>query len=157
VSRGTPMISPILKWNHDDDHFVPYFDSFSNYSTRNLVLNLNDKNLEFMKGHVIGNRVLFPAAGWIFHVWETYAMMLGESYVKLNVVIDDIKFLRATKLIENQDNHVTIAIHRGNRFIFIDGITVTKMLLSLQVLEGSKYLKVNQSYAKGRSKLWMKF
>lgn len=113
VSRGTPMISPIVKWNHEDDHFVPYFNTFSQYSSRNLVINLSDKNFEFMKGHVIGDRVLFPAAGWIFYVWQTFAMMLGEVMEKLKVVIDNIEFLKAIALVENRDIHVKIAIHRG--------------------------------------------
>lgn len=107
------MIAPVLKWNHDDDHFVPYFDTFSHYGRRTLIVNLNDKNFEFMKGHAIGNQVLFPAAGWIFYVWETFAMMIGEPFEKLNIVIEEVKFVRATPLGENRDIHVTIAIHRG--------------------------------------------
>jgi fatty acid synthase, animal type len=116
VSRGTSMISPILKWNHDDDHFVPYFDTFSHFGRRNLIINLSDKNFEFMKGHVVGNQVLFPAAGWIFYVWETFAMMIGEPFEKLSVQIDNFKFIRATPLIENRDIHVVIAIYRGEVF-----------------------------------------
>jgi fatty acid synthase, animal type len=114
VSRGTPMISPTIKWNHEQDHFVPYFDCLSRYSRRNIIINLSDKKFEFMKGHVIGGQVLFPAAGWIYYVWETFAMMLGEPLEKVKVVIEDIKFQRATSLIENHDIVATIAIHRGN-------------------------------------------
>ena len=107
------MIAPVLKWNHEADHFVPYFDPTFQFSRRNMTINLNDKNFEFMKGHMIGGRVLFPAAGWIFYVWETFAMMLGKSFEKLKVVIHDIKFLQTTVLSKNNDINITISIHRS--------------------------------------------
>lgn len=116
VSRGTPMISPLVKWNHEVNHFVPYFDTKARHSRRSLIINLSDKKFEFMRGHVVGGRTLFPGAGWIYYVWETFAMMLGEQMDKLKVVFEDVKFQRALALIENHDNIVTIAIHDGNFF-----------------------------------------
>lgn len=126
VSRGTRMISPILKWNHEANHFVPYFDSQSRYGKRSLIINLSDKKFEFMKGHVVGGRVLFPAAGWIYYVWETFTMMLGEPLDKIKVVIEDVKFLRATALIENHDIIVNITVQRG-QFLAITIIFFIKL------------------------------
>lgn len=113
VSRGTPMIAPFLKWNHDIDHFVPYLNTFIEFSRRNLTINLSDKKFEFIAGHVIDHKVLFPASGWITYVWETYAMMLGKPQSSLSVEMHNVKFLRATVLTSNLDVHVTIVIHRG--------------------------------------------
>lgn len=115
VSRGTPMISPTIKWNHETNHFVAYFDSKARYSRRNLIINLSDPKFEFMKGHVVGGRTLFPGAGWIYYVWETFAMMLGEHLEKLKVIFDEVKFQRALTLIENHDIIVTITIHSGKK------------------------------------------
>jgi hypothetical protein len=108
------MISTILKWNHETNHFVPYFDCHSRNGRQNLIINLSDKKYEFMS-HVFGGRVLFPAGGWIYYVWETFTMMLGvgEPSEKVKVVIDDVKFLRATALIENHDIIVNITVQRG--------------------------------------------
>jgi len=122
VSRGTPMISPIIKWNHEEDHFVPYFDSYNTFERRNVVINISDKNFEFVQGHIVDGRVLFPATGWIYLVWETFAGMIGAKFEQIKIAFEDIHFLRATPLFKNQDLLVTISIHRGSgRFEIIDG------------------------------------
>jgi fatty acid synthase, animal type len=115
VSRGTPMISPNLKWNHDANQFVPTFDPVTHYSRRNMVINLSDKNFEFMQGHKIGDRVIFPAAGWIYYVWESFALMLGKPMESLKVEIHDINFLQSAELSANHDVNITIAINVGKR------------------------------------------
>ncbi|XP_070505890.1 fatty acid synthase-like [Chironomus tepperi] len=122
VSRGTPMISPVIKWNHEDDHFVPYYDSYNIYERRNIVININDKFFEPIKGHIVDGRILFPATGWIFLVWETFAAMIGVHFEKVKVILEDIHFLRATPLVKNQDVLITISIQRGSgRFEIIEG------------------------------------
>jgi hypothetical protein len=106
------MIAPNIKWNHEADHFVPYFDP-AFYSKRNLMFNLSDKNCEFMKGHMIGDRVLFSAAGWIYYVWETFALMLGRRLETLKVEILEFTLKQAVALSVNHDVLVTISIHAG--------------------------------------------
>lgn len=116
------MISPLIKWNHEANFLVPWFDTFSYYERRKIAINLNDKNFEFVKGHVIDGRVLFPAAGWICLVWETFGLMNGIYHEELPVIFDDIKLLRATSLKNNQDVFVTINIQRGTgRFEIVEG------------------------------------
>lgn len=122
VSRGTPMISPLIKWNHEENHFVPHFDTYNTFERRNILINISDKKFEFIQGHMIDGRVLFPATGWIFLVWETFAMMIGMAYENVKVVFEDIRFLRATSLVKNQDVLITISIHRGTgSFEVIEG------------------------------------
>ncbi|XP_070505887.1 fatty acid synthase-like [Chironomus tepperi] len=122
VSRGTPMISPVIKWNHDEDHFVPYHDSYNSYERRNIVINISDKQYEFLQGHIVDGRVLFPATGWIYLVWETYSYMIGIHYEEVKVVFEDVHFLEALPLIKDQDVLITISIHRGTgRFEVIEG------------------------------------
>lgn len=112
------MISPILKWNHTESHFVPYFDSYTQYARRELAINLSDNNFEFLRGHIIGDRVIFPAAGWIYYIWETFSMMSGVAMEKLSVVFDDVRFQRATTLMPHHDAKFTIEILKGKFTIF---------------------------------------
>jgi fatty acid synthase, animal type len=53
VSRGTPMISPHIKWDHEENYVVPLFDSYNTYERRNVVINVSDKIFEFIQGHII--------------------------------------------------------------------------------------------------------
>jgi fatty acid synthase, animal type len=58
VSRHTPMISPIIKWDHSENYVVPLFDTFNNYERRNISVNLSDKAFEFVQGHIIDGEAL---------------------------------------------------------------------------------------------------
>lgn len=122
VSRGTPMISPVIKWNHEENHYVPHFDSYNTFERHNVVINISDKKYDYIQGHMIDGRVLFPATGWIVLVWETFSMMIGMAYENVKVVFEEVRFLRATSLNKNQDVLITISIHRGTgSFEVIEG------------------------------------
>jgi fatty acid synthase, animal type len=58
VSRGTAMISPLVRWLHDESFPVPMYDPFLRCDKRNLTININDPLYSIMKGHQIdGNFV----------------------------------------------------------------------------------------------------
>ena len=60
VSRGTPMISPIIKWEHETNYVIPSFDSYNQFERRNFNINLSDKLFEFVQGHIIdGKQIIF--------------------------------------------------------------------------------------------------
>lgn len=47
------MISPVIKWNHEESHFVPHFDPYNTFERRNITVNISDKKFEFLQGHII--------------------------------------------------------------------------------------------------------
>lgn len=55
MSRGTPMISPLIKWEHSEDWYVTKFDiDGSNQSgERKVQINLSDPDFEYIEGHTI--------------------------------------------------------------------------------------------------------
>jgi fatty acid synthase len=55
VSRGTPMISSLIKWDHADDWFVTNFASHmvEKSAERKVRISFNDAEFEFMSGHCI--------------------------------------------------------------------------------------------------------
>ena len=66
-------------------------------------------------------KVYFPGMGWLCLVWETFSLMHGTLQNIMKVVMEDIKFMRATAMQPNQDILITIMIHRGEfdlRFFF---------------------------------------
>lgn len=52
VSRGTPMIAPLIKWDHKQDYFVYKFDERI-ASEKTFTVNLQDQEFEFISGHEI--------------------------------------------------------------------------------------------------------
>lgn len=53
VSRGTQMIAPLIKWDHSESHFVPYFNPSSRFCHRNLSINLYLPEYADYSDHVI--------------------------------------------------------------------------------------------------------
>lgn len=122
VSRKTPMIAPLVKWDHSEDYLVPYFDSYNFYERRNVAINISDKVYEFVQGHIIDGKVLFPGTGWLSVVWETFSLMCAVPQMNMKVIFENVKFMRATSLQKNQEIIVTVVIHRASgRFEIIEG------------------------------------
>lgn len=58
VSRGTPMISPLIRWEHNEDYFVTKFENQrSNKSgERRAIINLSELDYQYIEGHVIDGK-----------------------------------------------------------------------------------------------------
>lgn len=126
VSRGTPMISPLVRWEHSEDWFITKFElqRSTRSGERKVKITLTDQDYDFIAGHAIDGRVLFPATAYLQLVWETLAMMKGPIFFDMNVEFEDIRFLRATSLAAGQVVEFTITIHSGTgRFEITEGNT----------------------------------
>ncbi|XP_063988184.1 fatty acid synthase-like [Diachasmimorpha longicaudata] len=123
VSRGTPMISPLVKWEHSDDWYVTSYRMQEKITSgeRIVELTLADEDYEYMAGHVIDGRNLLPATGYLALIWETVGMMRGEMYTEVPVVFEDVKFLRATT-VSKESLELTLMIQKGTgRFEVVEG------------------------------------
>lgn len=153
VSRGTAMISPYVRWEHSEDWFITKFElqRSSRSGERKVKITLTDQDYDFIAGHAIDGRVLFPATAYLQLVWETLAMMKGPIFFDMNVEFEDIRFLRATSLAAGQVVEFTITIHAGTgRFEITEGNTAVvtgfiaevetpKPLATLQPLAESEF------------------
>lgn len=115
VSRGTPMISPLIKWQHSDDWYVTVYRMQDKLESgeRRVEVTLVDEDYEYMAGHVIDGRNLIPATGYLTLVWETLAMMKGVMHNEISVVIEHVKFLRATTIPKEGKVELLIMIQKG--------------------------------------------
>nr|XP_050849711.1 fatty acid synthase-like [Vespula vulgaris] len=124
VSRGTPMISPLVRWEHSDDWFVASYKMQEKIVSgeRMVEISIIDEDFEFISGHVIDGRNLFPATGYLCLVWETLGMMIGKLYMEVSVVIKNIKFNRATTIPKEGKVEMIIMIQKGTgNFEVIEG------------------------------------
>lgn len=57
VSRGTPLISPLIKWDHTEDWFVMKFSlqKGGQGGERKVILSLDTDN--YISGHVIDGKL----------------------------------------------------------------------------------------------------
>ncbi|KAF7988869.1 hypothetical protein HCN44_007179 [Aphidius gifuensis] len=116
VSRGTPMLSPLIKWQHSDDHFVVSFDNEKNIIShkRTIEVSLKDQDFKYMTGHVVDGINSFPTTFYFVFIWQTLCMMQGKSFFDTSIVFKDIKFLKTIILPESRPINITIFIDKDN-------------------------------------------
>ncbi|KAK4878117.1 hypothetical protein RN001_010623 [Aquatica leii] len=110
VSAKTPMISPLIKWNHTNNWFVSYFKVQENVETgeSSIMFTTKETDWAFVTGHVIDKRNLLPATGYLYLVWETFSMLQESSTLDCSVMFQEVRFHRATNL--SKDNAIKLFI-----------------------------------------------
>ncbi|KAM6951887.1 fatty acid synthase [Aplochiton taeniatus] len=104
VPVGTPLISPLVQWDHSQRWDVPKAEDFpagAGGSTSATIYNI-DMNPEspdyYMIGHCIDGRVLYPATGYLVLAWRTLVRSLGVVMETTPVTFEDVTIHRATIL-----------------------------------------------------------
>ncbi|XP_033753240.1 LOW QUALITY PROTEIN: fatty acid synthase-like [Pecten maximus] len=107
VSRGTPMISPMIQWDHASNWFVPTEEDFTigaggGRSGNSFEVDISPESPDnYLVGHMIDGRVLFPATGYLVLAWKTLAKQKGLMYEEMPVLFEDINIHNATILPES--------------------------------------------------------
>ncbi|KAK6634166.1 hypothetical protein RUM44_004774 [Polyplax serrata] len=100
VSKGTPMAASMIEWDHSMEWSLANFGGKGmGRSGENIVeIDLTKEGDAFYAGHAIDGRVLFPATGYMTLIWKTFSKLNGKSFEEFPVIIENMKFHRATIL-----------------------------------------------------------
>lgn len=125
VSVDTPMIAPLIRWDHSQDWYVISFDEATNQKAeRDFKIKLNDADYENIVGHKIDGRFLIPATSYIMFAWKVFSSMHGLTHKEVPVELSEVKFLRATTIKEGDKISLTIVVQRGSgKFEITEGTT----------------------------------
>ncbi|XP_065221985.1 fatty acid synthase-like isoform X2 [Planococcus citri] len=97
VSRSTPMISPLIKWLHDEEWPMGKLDSETSVTAdRILTVNPTSDNFSFVTDHIIDGINLYPGLGYLSLVWEAIATVKRKTVTNLPIVFENVRFERAT-------------------------------------------------------------
>ncbi|KAH1010150.1 fatty acid synthase [Dendroctonus ponderosae] len=125
VSRGTPMISPKVKWNHKSNWWVTSYEMENDLrmGVKSIKVGRSVSAFEYMVGHVIDGRNLFAATGYLYLVWETLASITGLLIEEMPIIFENCKFKRAcTMPADNIKLELIVMIQRGSgNFEIIEG------------------------------------
>lgn len=114
VSIETPMIGPLIRWDHSQSWFVATFHHATDAKVEHRhKINLTDEEFANIIGHKIDGRVLFPATSYLMLAWKSYALMQGIPYEHMNVEFKEVKFLRATAIPKENDVTLSVTFQRG--------------------------------------------
>ncbi|GLH12915.1 Fatty acid synthase, partial [Gryllus bimaculatus] len=101
------MISPLLRWNHDKDWPVEYTTQLTRNRVRDFVI--DDADWAFFYDHLIDDRPIIPAVGYMYMAWMTFAESMGQICSDTPVLFEKVKLLRATHL-PKKGNSVTLRV-----------------------------------------------
>lgn len=107
VPAGTPPISPHILWDHSQVWDVPKVEDFSSgsgQSTTSAVYNIDlspESPYNYLEGHCIDGRILFPATGYLVLTWKTLIRTVGSVMDSTPVKFENVTFHRATILQKN--------------------------------------------------------
>ncbi|KAL6094787.1 fasn [Pungitius sinensis] len=123
VPVGTPLISPLVQWDHAQTWDVPKAEDFacgsagSNSATvYNIDINPESPDY-YLIGHCIDGRVLYPATGYLVLAWRTLVRSLGVVMDRTPIAFEDVTIHRATIL--PKSGSVQLKVHlmpATNRF-----------------------------------------
>uniref|UniRef100_A0A3Q1KE57 Fatty acid synthase n=1 Tax=Anabas testudineus TaxID=64144 RepID=A0A3Q1KE57_ANATE len=103
VPVGTPLISPLVQWDHAQTWDVPRAESFSGSGGTNsaAIYNIDinpDSTDYYLTGHCIDGRILYPATGYLVLAWRALVKSLGAVMEVTPVAFEDVTIHRATVL-----------------------------------------------------------
>ncbi|CAI6345632.1 unnamed protein product [Macrosiphum euphorbiae] len=114
VARGTPMIQSLVEWDHSTKWTVAEFLQKEAGSGECVIkVDLSTEEDQFLSGHAIDGRVLFPATGYLTLVWKTFARLQDKNIEEFPVVIENVQFLRATIMPKDGNVNFSISIFEG--------------------------------------------
>ncbi|CAG7819262.1 unnamed protein product, partial [Allacma fusca] len=73
-----------------------------------FVINLSSE--EYLSGHIIQEKIIFPATGYIFLAWRAFAKLLKANYEDLSIHLENICFKRITELLPNHNKEFRVSI-----------------------------------------------
>jgi len=86
---------------------------------REIVVNITiiEEEFEYLTGHVINDKNLFPAMGYLFLIWEMITSLRKQEFINVPVVFENINFIRPVMLSQQNSIDLTLSIMNGNIII----------------------------------------
>ena len=124
VSRKTPSVGSLIKWNHSQSYTVRAFPEYNFRTTAsdmNITIDIKLNEQSFYSGHCIDGNILFPATGYLMLAWRIYAASLAKVWIDVPVVWEQVQFKRAVFLSEDNLTHLKVVYSRKtNDFVILE-------------------------------------
>jgi len=111
VPRGTQSLSSLVQWDHSQSWLVTQYPEYFNPSASSdyvVKVNLSETEDEYLAGHKIDGRIIYPATGYLMLAWKMLAKVKGQFYDRIPVEFENVTIHRATILPKQGEVKFTI-------------------------------------------------
>ncbi|XP_068233154.1 fatty acid synthase [Palaemon carinicauda] len=98
VPSYTPSIASCIKWDHNQEWEVARFSTTPSGSEYEVKVDLESDAHQYLEGHTIDGRVIFPATGYMVLAWQALCRLKGLQWEETAVTFTDVKLHQATVL-----------------------------------------------------------
>ncbi|XP_063537569.1 fatty acid synthase-like [Cydia strobilella] len=126
VSTGTPHLSPLVEWVHQEKWDLAQYASAvrTSAATCTFKITLHDDEYAYLRGHRVGGKTVFPFAAALVCAWDTLAMVAGVPRRVTSITFNQVELYSQPILHDSRLLRLTVSLHRGTgRFEIDDGIT----------------------------------
>ncbi|CAL1296657.1 unnamed protein product [Larinioides sclopetarius] len=123
VPKSTPMISPLIKWDHSETWRVAKWDKNTNKYLMITEVNVSSDESpdKYILDHCIDGRCLYPASGYLVLVWKALAEFKGKDVASFPVKFEEVKIHRATLLSKTASTKFLVITNAGGEFEISEG------------------------------------
>lgn len=146
VARGTPMISPLIRWDHSQNWNTIDLEDIISFGSPGKPVSIGfnvdpfapEAKDAYLLDHVIDGRALFPFTGYLVLAWRGATKVRGLDYENVPVVIENVRVLRATLLSKPTKFYLSISFINGDfEIVESDSVCCTGKITMLDE-EGNK-------------------
>jgi len=96
VTRGTPMIGSLIKWDHSVEWKLPIYKKEQHMSEHVIKIDFSKETYAYLAGHKIDGRNIFPSSMYLMMIWKTFAKLHNMDFEQFPVVFENIQLKRIT-------------------------------------------------------------
>ncbi|XP_052738834.1 fatty acid synthase-like [Bicyclus anynana] len=139
VSTTTPMLSHLVEWAHHEIWNVPLFvsEESKGASSCNHIISIHDDSHDYLKGHVVRGKILYPFAAALVTVWDTLAMVLSVPKKQLSVKFDHVHLYLQPVLQDREPLRLYVTIQRGRGYFEVlnDNVKIATGFITSEIKE----------------------
>ncbi|XP_047033191.1 fatty acid synthase-like [Helicoverpa zea] len=115
VSTGTPFLSHLVKWAHDENWPLPLYCTANRHRTTicHYVTSLQDTDGAYLEGHSMRGHTLFPYAATLVLMWDVFCMTTGKPKKQLSVEFTDLHLISQPILHDQRQLRLNVSLQKG--------------------------------------------
>ncbi|XP_051172618.1 fatty acid synthase-like [Leptopilina boulardi] len=116
VSRGTPSISSLIRWDHSNKCYTRFFKQQKELKAgeMNFTINLKEANWEYLKHARINDKIVICPSVYLNLAWQVLKLLKKNS--EFSVVYHDVQIYDQVEITEEKNTTLVVMVQKATGF-----------------------------------------